>query len=118
MTISAISKTWESVFWITDILGDIRDKAVLKTSANYIVRDYLHPSSFHKLVSALLSAPSENAAVDCYSRAPVDKPNLLAAMQEQFGLQYEITQASVSVNATGNNPHYYSLNTRAAGFGY
>jgi nucleoside-diphosphate-sugar epimerase len=105
-------------FLMTDILRAIRDKTVLQTSSDYIVRDYLHPSDFHKLVSALLSASSENAAVDCYSRAPVDKPNLLAAMQKQFGLQYEITQESVSVNATGDKPHYHSLNTRAADFGY
>jgi nucleoside-diphosphate-sugar epimerase len=105
-------------FLITDIMRAIRDKAVFKTSSDYIVRDYLHPSDFHKLVSALLSAPAANAAVDCYSRAPIDKPNLLTAMQDQFGLQYEITQASVSVNATGIKPHYYSLNTRAANFGY
>lgn len=105
-------------FLITDIMRAIRDKAVLKTSSDYIVRDYLHPSDFHKLVSALLSAPAANAVVDCYSRAPIDKPNLLTAMQDQFGLQYEITQASVSVNATGIKPHYYSLNTRAADFGY
>lgn len=105
-------------FLITDIMRAIRDKAVLKTSSDYIVRDYLHPSDFHKLVSALLSAPAANAVVDCYSRAPIDKPNLLTAMQAQFGLQYEITQASISVNATGIKPHYYSLNTRAADFGY
>lgn len=105
-------------FLITDIMRAIRDKAVLKTSSDYIVRDYLHPSDFHKLVSALLSAPAANAVADCYSRAPIDKQNLLTAMQDQFGLQYEITQASVSVNATGTKPHYYSLNTRAADFGY
>jgi nucleoside-diphosphate-sugar epimerase len=105
-------------FLITDILRAIRDEAVLKTSADYIVRDFLHPSDFHKLVSALLAAPAANAAVDCYSRAPVDKPSLLAAMQERFGLQYEITEATVSVNATGSKSHYYSLNTRAADFGY
>jgi len=105
-------------FLITDIMRAIRDKAVLKTSSDYIVRDYLHPSDFHKLVSALLSAPAANAVVDCYSRAPIDKANLLTAMQDKFGLQYEITQASISVNATGIKPHYYSLNTRAADFGY
>ena len=105
-------------FLMTDILRAIRDKTVLQTSSNYIVRDFLHPSDFHKLVSALLSAPLENMAVDCYSRAPVDKPNLLAAMQNQFGLQYEITQATSGVNATGDKPHYHSLNTRAADFGY
>lgn len=105
-------------FLITDILRAIRDKVVLKTSSDYIVRDYLHPSDFYALVTTLLSAPTANAAVDCYSRAPVDKPNLLAAMQEKFSLKYEVTQASVSVNATGNKPYYYSLNARAADFGY
>jgi hypothetical protein len=49
---------------------------------------------------------------------PIDKPNLLTAMRKKFGLQYEITQASVSVNATGIKPNYYSLNTRASDFGY
>jgi len=108
----------EARFLITDILRAIRDQAVLKTSPDFIMRDFLHPSDFYKLVSALLVAPAENAVVDCYSQAPVDKPNLLAAMQKEFGLQYEITGTSASVNATGGKPYYYSLNTRAADFGY
>ena len=105
-------------FLITDILRAIRDKMVLRTSPDYIVRDFLHPSDFLRLVSALLSAPATNAVVDCYSRAPIDKPNLLSAMQKEFGLRYEIVDAASSVNATGSKPHYYSLNTRAADFGY
>ncbi|MBI5890587.1 MAG: NAD-dependent epimerase/dehydratase family protein [Nitrosomonadales bacterium] len=105
-------------FLITDMLRAIRDKTVLKTSPDYIVRDFLHPSDFYKLVCALLAAPAANAVVDCYSRAPVDKPNLLAAMKKEFGLCFEVAEATVSVNATGSKPHYYSLNTRAAGFGY
>jgi len=105
-------------FLITDILRAIRDKTVLKTSSDYIVRDFLHPTDFYRLVSALLYTPSTNAVVDCYSRAPIDKPTLLAAMQEKFGLQYEITEATACVNATGSKPHYYSLNRRAADFGY
>ncbi len=108
----------EARFLITDILRGICDKTVLKTSSDYIVRDFLHPSDFYGLVNAILGAPATNEAVDCYSLSPIDKPTLLAAMQEQFGLQYEITQTRVSVNATGNKPHYYSLNTRAADFGY
>lgn len=105
-------------FLITDILRAIRDKTVLKTSSDYMVRDYLHPSDFYKLVSALFSVPPANAVVDCYSRAPIDKSNLLAAMQEQFGLRYEIAEAIFGINATGSKPHYYSLNTCAANFGY
>lgn len=105
-------------FLITDILRAIRDKTVLKTSPDYIVRDFLHLSDFYKLVNSLLAAPATNAVVDCYSLAPIDRQTLLAAMQEKFGLQYEITVANSSVNATGNKPHYYSLNKRAADFGY
>lgn len=105
-------------FLISDILRAIRDGAVLKTSADYIVRDFLHPSDFSKLVCALLAAPAANAVVDCYSLEPVDKPNLLATMKEKFGLQFEISEAAAGVNATGNKPYYYSRNTRAADFGY
>lgn len=112
------SQNVEARFLITDMLRAIRDKKVLKTSPDYIVRDFLHPSDFYNLTCALLAAPAANAAVDCYSRAPIDKPNLLAAMQKEFGLGYEVVEASASVNATGSKPHYYSLNTRAADFGY
>ena len=105
-------------FLITDILRAIRDQTLLKTSSDYMVRDYLHPGDFFQLVSLLLAVPASNAAVDCYSRAPIDKPTLLTAMQDKYGLQFEITEALAGVNATGKKPHYYSLNTRAADFGY
>ena len=108
----------EARFLITDILRAIRDNAVLKTSIDYIVRDYLHPSDFYRLVCSILSAPATNAVLDCYSKAPIDKLNLLFAMQEKFGLRYEATEANIAVNATGGKPHYYSLNKRAGDFGY
>jgi hypothetical protein len=44
----------------------IRDKKTLKTSPEYIVRDFLHPSDFYKLVSALLLSPATSAVVDAY----------------------------------------------------
>ena len=105
-------------FLISDILRAIRDGDVLKVFPDYIVRDFLHPSDFYRLVNVLISSPPVNIAVDCYSRAPIDKPALLKAMQEKFGLRYEITETQNKMNATGLKPHYYSLNTRAAEFGY
>jgi len=105
-------------FLITDIVRAIRGKTVLKTSADYIVRDFIHPSDFYNLVVALLASSATNAVVDCYSKAPIDKPMLLAAMQDNFGLRYDVISTSAGVNATGNKPHYYSLNTKAADFGY
>lgn len=105
-------------FLITDSVRAIRDKTVLKTSAAYMVRDYLHPSDFYGFVSAILAAPATNAAVDCYSKAPIDKTSLLTALQEKFGLIYEVVQTAAGVNATGTKPHYYSLNKQAGDFGY
>jgi nucleoside-diphosphate-sugar epimerase len=105
-------------FLITDIVRAIRDKTVLMTSSAYIVRDFIHPSDFYNLVTALLASPATNVAIDCYSKAPIDKLTLLAAMQKEFGLQYEITEATAGFNATGVKPHYYSRNTLAADFGY
>lgn len=108
----------EARFLITDILRAIRDKTLLWTSGDYIVRDYIDPLDFCNLVTAILLAPATNVAVDCYSKAPVDKPTLLAAMQETFGLQYQVMKTGAGINATGSKPHYYSLSRRAESFGY
>ena len=105
-------------FLITDIVRAIRDKTVLNTSAVFIVRDYLHPSDFSSLVSAILTAPATNAVIDAYSKAPIDKLTLLAYMQASFGLLYQIVQTGAGINATGSKPHYYSLNTNGTRFGY
>ena len=108
----------DASFLITDIFRAIRDNVVLKTSADYIVRDFIHPSDFCKLVNAILAAPATNSVVDAYSKAPIDKPTLLVNMQEMFGLQYEIVQVCTGVAATGGKQHYYTLNKTADIFGY
>ena len=105
-------------FLITDIWRSIRKEKVLKISPDYIARDFLHPSDFYKLIKALLSAPANNAVIDAYSRAHIDKPTLLEAMKQNFGLRFEVSKDSVSVNATGIKPYYYSLNRKAENFGY
>lgn len=105
-------------FLMTDIVRAIRDKTVLQTSSEYIVRDFLHPADFYQLISVLLMAPAINKVVDCYSLAPIDKPTLLTAMKEKFGLRYELIETTAGINATGSKSHYYSINTRAADFGY
>lgn len=105
-------------FLLSDILHAIQKKTTLKTSSDYIVRDFLHPSDFFRLIKAVLKAPPTNTVLDCYTRAPIDKPTLLAGMHDHFGLRYEITDALTVVNATGSKPYYYSLNRRAAEFGY
>lgn len=112
------TQNMEARFLVTDILRAIRDKTVLKTSSDFIVRDFIHPSDFYSLVNAAISAPATNAVVDAFSKAPIDKPTLLKMMQDKFGLRFETTSHTTSVNATGGKPNYYSLNKNAANFGY
>jgi len=108
----------EARFFITDIVRAIRDHAVLKTSPENIVRDYLHPDDFFQLVECILHADAMNMAVDCYSKEPVGKMDLLSAMQENFGLSYAWVEPNVAINATGSKLYYYSQNKVVSAFGY
>ncbi|MBC7404288.1 MAG: NAD(P)-dependent oxidoreductase [Cytophaga sp.] len=112
------TQNMDARFLVTDIFRAVRDKTVLQTSSDYIVRDFLHPSDFHQLTRKLIDAPAMNTVVDCYSRAPIDKPTLLTAMQDRFNLIYKTVPSSPSLTATGNKPYYYSTNRRAASFGF
>ena len=106
-------------FFITDVVRAIQAGTVLTTSPDPMVRDYLHPSDFYRLVDCVLQAPPQNQALDCYSAAPAGKLALLEAMAARFGLRYEVAAGMAApVNATGAKPHYYSCNRRAAALGY
>ena len=108
----------EARFLITDIVRAIRNKTVLKISADYMVRDFIGPNDFYQLIKAILDSPPNNDVLDCYSKAPIDKPALLTAMQDRFGLKYEISKTNASENATGTKSHYFSLNNKAKNYGY
>lgn len=105
-------------FLITDIVRAIYEKTVLITSEDNICRDFLCPSDFYALVKSMIFCPRTNMAVDAYSKAPVKKINLLSALYERYGLQYEFTKSYEGVNATGTKSFYYSSNKAAAKFGY
>jgi nucleoside-diphosphate-sugar epimerase len=105
-------------FLITDILRAIQADTTLLTSSDNIVRDYIGPGDFSRLVSLILESPATNDVVDCYTKAPVDKMTLLASMKERFGLRFEVCNAPAGVNATGVKINYFSRNRRAEIFQY
>ena len=106
-------------FFVTDIVRAIRDDEVLRTLPGNMTRDYLHPQDFYNLVHCIIQSPNKNTAIDCYTRSPISKYDLLNEMSEKLGLRYAFIDApSVSVNATGAKPHYYSTYYAAADFGY
>ena len=108
----------DSRFLIADIFRAIRDQVSLKVSAEYMVRDFLHPSDFYALILAILNSPRSNLTLDAYTKEPIDKPNLLSLMKENFNFQYEFDDISKPMNATGKKCFYYSLNRSAEKLGY
>lgn len=106
-------------FFLSDALRALQAKQVLYTNSADIVRDFIGVDDFYSLVMALIGAPPRNDAIDVYTRAPVAKLELLDALKEEHGLQYEIEDFSPEVvNATGFKLNYYSNNFKAASFGY
>jgi nucleoside-diphosphate-sugar epimerase len=105
-------------FLITDILRAIQADTTLLTSSDNIVRDYIGPDDFSRLVSLIIESPATNDVVDCYTKAPVDKMTLLASMKERFGLRFEVCNAPAGLNATGVKINYFSRNRRAERFQY
>jgi nucleoside-diphosphate-sugar epimerase len=106
-----------SRFLISDIVRAVKNQEVLQTNSENIVRDYLHPKDFHRLVSLLLLT-NKNCSIDCYSKNPIDKFSLLSALGGKFGLRYEIIDENNLNYATGKKPFYLSLNHKASDFGY
>ena len=105
-------------FLVTDAIRAIRDRTVFMTSADRTMRDYLHARDFCALIDTVLAAPPANDVIDGYSKAPIEKADLLHGLQEIFGLRYEVSAARTGINATGHKPCYYSLNRRAGRYGY
>lgn len=106
-------------FFLSDTLRALQTGGVLEVAADDMLRDYLTPADFMQLVDRVLSAPPCNAAVDCYSLAPVGKFEMLPALSKTFGLQYSVAGNQPQVNATGIKAHYYSHNRAAEKlFGY
>jgi len=105
-------------FLITDIVRAIKNKEVFKTSADNIVRDFITPPDFYCLIQAIIDYDSTNMALDCYTKSPVLKFNLLNRLKDVFGLEYEVEEDINIVNSTGIKLNYYSLNDKANGIGY
>lgn len=105
-------------YFLTDALRAIQTRTELETSPNSMIRDYLTPQDFYLLIDAILQAQPTNDVFDAYTRAPIEKFELLSALEREFGLKYRVVGAPAVVTATGEKPAYFSINRRAASLGY
>ena len=108
-----------SSFLISDIARAIIDGSELPTSSTDLVRDYITPADFYGIVDCILRFRGKiNCPVDCYSKSPVGKFELLDALVEKFGLIYSVDSGFSSLNATGLKNIYCSDVRVAERFGY
>ncbi len=105
-------------FLITDIARAIKNKEVFKTSPNNIVRDFITPPDFYNLIQAIIDAKLINITLDCYTKNPVSKFDLLNGLKSEIGLDYEVENGIDIVDATGIKSNYYSLNKAAKSINY
>lgn len=103
----------EARFLVTDILRSIRDDVVFETSSIDIVRDYIGPTDFSQIIRSILNSQAINVAIDCYTKMPVSKLEMLEVFAAEFGLKYRLIDFDTGLNATGNKVNYYSTNHRA-----
>lgn len=108
----------KSRFFIADIVRAMRAGESFKTPSSNFFRDYISPVDFCQLVDVMLTTSAGSGAVDCYSKAPVDKHSLLKAMSRKLGLVYELEDSSETINVTGLKPNYYSMHHVAEKLGY
>jgi len=105
-------------FLITDIVRAIKNKEVFKTSVENIVRDFITPPDFYRLIQEIIDFKPINTALDCYTKSPVSKFYLLDELKSEFGLRYEIDKDIDIINATGGKINYFSINRTAKNIGY
>jgi len=105
-------------FLITDIVRAIKNQEVFKTSSDNIIRDFITPPDFYNLIQAIINFKPTNTALDCYTKSPVAKFDLLFELENKYGLRYKIDEDIGIVNATGTKLNYYSVNKIADGIGY
>jgi len=105
-------------FLITDIVHAIKNKEVFKTSADNIARDFITPPDFYNLVQAIIDFKPTNISLDCYTKAHIEKFDLLYNLKNKFGLRYEIESSANIINTTGFKLNYFSTNYMAKNMGY
>ncbi|MBP2111668.1 NAD-dependent epimerase/dehydratase family protein [Paenibacillus silagei] len=108
----------DSRYLLTDIIQHLKSGEVLSTSADNIVRDYVHPGDFVQLIKLCMQDKVRNEVYDVYSLKPALKFEILDYFAEYHGLKYEIQDNPSCNSITGSKNNYYSLNDHAAGIGY
>jgi nucleoside-diphosphate-sugar epimerase len=111
-----ISVPLASRFFLADLVRSVARRETLITSPDPMVRDYVGARELRALIDCWRAAKRPNAALDVYSRAPVDKQALLDLAASRYGLK--IRMAETAQSPTGAKPVFASSFRAAADIGY
>lgn len=105
-------------FFLTEVMRALKDNHPFETNEGSILRDFIGPEDFFSLIDCILRAPSQNTCVDVYSRKPIEKFELLRAMEQEFGLVFKVVPLTERLASFGSKYAYCSSNPKARDFGY
>jgi nucleoside-diphosphate-sugar epimerase len=105
-------------YLIIDIVNSLLNKEVLITSSDNIIRDYITPPDFFNLIQKIITFGQLNVAFDCYTKAPVNKLELLTVLEREFSLTYNIKESTGKLDAGKLKLNYFSKNKLAEAIGY
>jgi nucleoside-diphosphate-sugar epimerase len=104
-------------FFLAELARAIRDRTVLITSREDMVRDYAGVRELRALIGAWESAGAPNCPLDLYTTAPAGKHDILEQCVARYGLRIEYGANTGSV-PTGAKQFYASQYRAAADFGF
>jgi len=105
-------------YFLTDLIGSIKNGSEFVTNRCDFIRDYLHPSDLFNLIRLIMEKKPFNTAIDAYSQAPVGKFELLDYFSKIYGLRCRIENKLNFICPTGEKNVYCSNSRKAADLGY
>jgi len=108
----------DSKFLMSEVVVSLKNKSTMIVNSHDIVRDYIGPKDFFKLIERILEISFGNMAIDCYSLKPINKFTLLEKLSEAYGLKYKIDANLNAQNPKESKLKYFSINKDAERLGY
>lgn len=105
-------------FFMAGLARAIAENKVFETSGATMVRDYAVPHDLANLIEICIGTERRNMALDLFSRAPVEKFDLLAAVGGKFGLDHSVRGDPPAADFNDRKSQYFSENHIAADLGY
>ncbi|MDP2753820.1 MAG: NAD-dependent epimerase/dehydratase family protein [Nitrospirota bacterium] len=101
-----------SSFLVAEMVRSAKCGNIFETTREDIVRDYVAPEDLWRLVLSCTKIQHVNSAFDVYSRKPVSKLELIAALTKNYALKVHYQESDTSASPTGQKNQYFSKNHR------